>query len=61
MQTVCGNCGTPQGPFDRTVLPLGSKKVTHVIIVCGTKRGATKEERNARTRECNERAAKRYA
>lgn len=57
MQTVCGNCGSPQGPFDRLVFRLGSAKVTRVVITCGTKRGAKKEERVKRAKECNERRA----
>jgi hypothetical protein len=58
-QTVCGNCRTPQGPFERRVLKLTNK--TQVVIVgCGFRRSQkpTKEERLARTKECNARRAK---
>lgn len=56
MRTVCGNCRTTQGPFERRVVPLNTR--TQVVsVVCGFRRRSspTKDERNARVRECNER------
>lgn len=56
MRTVCGNCGTPHGPFERRVVPLNTR--TQVVsVVCGFRRRSspTKDERLARVRECNTR------
>jgi hypothetical protein len=58
-QTVCGNCRTPQGPFERRVIKV-TNKVKFVIVGCGFRRAAkpTKEERQQRVRECNDRRRK---
>lgn len=61
---ACANCGSIQGPFSRTVLPLAAitvrlpAKSQLVFAVCGLKRGSTKEDQLTRTRECNTRRAK---
>lgn len=55
-QTVCGNCRNPQGPFERRVISV-TTKTQRVVIGCGFRRKdkPTKEERQKRVRECNER------
>lgn len=63
--TVCGNCGTRQGPFERLVLPLTHgndrtpAKNQRVIVTCGfrPRHKATPDERKKRAQECNARRA----
>jgi len=58
--TVCANCQSPEGPLERTVLYMGTRKSALVLVTCGFRKKArpTDAERNARVLACNLRRAK---